>query len=174
MDTKELIIEAKIEEKDMYHFLMHFVYKKLAGYVSLIFSIFCLIIFPFSLGWGDSFISVLLLFGGLLYTVITPLSFKLKAKQQIILNPVYKNSIHYTFNQGGLGIKQGNQDYTYGWSDLYKIEETNQVFLFFVSKKIAFILPKRVLKDKISLLYGILQENGTPKQLRLQKKTQTI
>ncbi|MFP4698334.1 MAG: YcxB family protein, partial [Eubacteriales bacterium] len=107
-----------------------------------------LFVFVSSFFWNDNFITIIALFGLLLYTFFTPLSLRLKAKRQILLNQAYKNPFEYNFSKQGLTIAQGPNKAKYSWEDFYKIKETKKVLLFFISKKVAFILPLESCDNK--------------------------
>ncbi|TCT13780.1 YcxB-like protein [Natranaerovirga pectinivora] len=167
--VNEISLEVKIEEKDMYHFLLHCEYKRVISVIYIFFSISCLILFPFSLTWGDTTFSIMLLVVGLFYTFFTPLSLRLKAKRQILLNPAYKKPFNYVINETGLNISQDHNEFNYSWMDFTKIEQTKNALLFFFSKKVAFILPMKDCEKEIHNILEVLNKE-VPHKLKGIKK----
>ena len=141
---KENIITAEVfvTEKDLFGFLLYYSYARISGIISFAFSILCLIMFVVNLATGNNSSSLILLIGGSMYTLITPITMKLKAKKQISSNPSYKKPFIFKFRNEKLSIVQGDNKVDYKWKKLYRIEETKKLLLLFVSKKIAFVVHK--------------------------------
>ncbi|TCK87942.1 YcxB-like protein [Natranaerovirga hydrolytica] len=160
-------VEVTIKEEDMYQFMLHCEYKRVMGIVYLLISITCLVLFPFSLIWGDTALTLLLLAGGLFHTLFTPLSLKLKAKRQVLMNEAYKEPFLYTINEDGLVIEQKENKFEYQWEELLKVVQTKTLVLFFLNKRLAFIMPIRNCEESIEDILSILKEQVPEKKLNL-------
>lgn len=169
-DNNNLVLETKIKEKDMRHFLIHYTYNKKSGILFLLLSIVCLIIFPFSLSWGQTNYSLGFLLIGLTYTVFAPISLMIKAKKQIYTNSSYKKPLVYTLDNKQITISQDTNKASYNWSDVYLVEETKKVFLIYAEKRLAFIIPKDEIADLQDRLLTFLKNNDDIKKVKLLKK----
>ena len=144
----DIELKIKISEKDMFHFMLGHVYSRFSNKITLLFSIVCLIFFPISFLWHDIFTTIILLFGALLYLVVSPLMLFLQSKKQFLTNPVYKEAIIYKINDNGFSILQTGQWVDFEWDNLYKVIQRKYNLLFYINKNQAFILPLRLIKEK--------------------------
>lgn len=140
-------LNIKINDKDMFYFMLGHVYSKLSSKITLIFSIICLVLFPISFLWNDTFMTLVLLFGALTYLVISPLMLFLQSKKQIATNPVFKEPILYKINDEGFYVSQAGEWIEFLWENLYKVVERKYNILFYISKDQAFIIPARLMED---------------------------
>ncbi|GKX30485.1 hypothetical protein SH1V18_29650 [Vallitalea longa] len=148
LNSNDIELNVKINEKDMFFFMLGHVYSRLSSKITLIFSIICLVVFPISFLWHDTFTTLILLFGALLYLVISPLMLYLQSKKQFLTNPVYKEAIIYKINEPGFSVLQSGQWVDFGWDNLYKVVESKYNLLFYINKDQAFIIPNRLIEDK--------------------------
>ncbi|GMQ60147.1 hypothetical protein AN1V17_45470 [Vallitalea sediminicola] len=140
-------LSIKINDKDMFYFMLGHVYSKLSSKITLLFSIICLVLFPISFLWNDTFMTLVLLFGALTYLVISPLMLFLQSKKQIATNPVFKEPILYKINDEGFYVSQAGEWIEFLWENLYKVVERKYNILFYISKDQAFIIPARLMED---------------------------
>lgn len=145
--NKEIKLSIKINDKDMFLFMLGHVYGKLSSKITLVFSIICLALFPISFSWNDMFMTVVLLFGALVYLVFSPLMLFLQSKKQIATNPVFKDAISYKINNEGFYVSQSGEWVEFKWENLFKVIQTRHNFLFYISKDQAFIIPVRFIED---------------------------
>lgn len=172
MKNKDINLSIKINENDMFFFMLSHVYGKLSSKITLIFSIICLLLFPISFSWNDIFTSVVLLFGALIYLVVSPLMLLLQSKKQMSSNQVFQNPILYKINNTGFYVSQVGDWVEFRWENLYKVIETKRSFLFYISKDQSFIIPKRLLesnetdkiKDFISTKVNTSKNKGKSKK----------
>ncbi|MCT4542517.1 MAG: YcxB family protein [Vallitalea sp.] len=148
---KEINLSIKINDKDMFSFMLGHVYGKFSSKITLIFSIICLILFPISFYWKDIFTTIVLFFGAFIYLVISPLMLFLQSKKQIATNPVFKEPILYKVNNKGFYVSQGEEWVEFLWENLYKVIEKKQNILFYITRDQAFIIPVRFLEDENNL-----------------------
>ncbi|QUH30197.1 YcxB family protein [Vallitalea guaymasensis] len=143
----EIELSIKIGDKDMFYFMLGHVYSKLSSKITLLFSVVCLILFPISFLWKDTFMTLVLLFGALTYLVISPLMLYLQSKKQVATNPVFKEPILYKINDEGFYVSQAGEWIEFLWENLYKVVQRKYNILFYISKDQAFIIPVRLIED---------------------------
>lgn len=147
-ENKEIHLSIKINDKDMFLFMLGHVYGKISSKITLLFSVVCLVLFPISFAWNDMFMTIVLLFGALIYLVFSPLMLFLQSKKQIATNPVFKDAISYKINKEGFYVSQSGEWVEFKWENLYKVIQTRYHFLFYISRDQAFIIPVRLMEDK--------------------------
>ncbi|MCT4597345.1 MAG: YcxB family protein [Vallitalea sp.] len=145
--NKDINLSIKIDENDLFFFMLSHVYKKLSSKITLVFSIICLILFPVSFAWNDIFMSIVLFFGAIIYLVVTPLTLLLQSKKQMASNPVFQNPILFKINNVGFYVSKESEWVEFRWENLYKVIETKRSFLFYISRDQSFIIPKRLIED---------------------------
>lgn len=147
-NNNDIELSVKINDKDMFFFMLGHVYSRLSSKITLVFSVICLVLFPVSFLWHDTFTTLVLLFGALLYLVISPLMLYLQSKKQFLTNPVYKEPIVYKIDAEGFSVLQAGQWIDFTWDNLYKVIETKYNLLFYINKDQAFIIPRRLIEEK--------------------------
>ncbi len=174
MNSLEVLhFKVTITDKDMFYFIINHVYSKTTSYLTLAFSVVCLILFPFSLGWNDIFLSGILLFGGLLYTVFAQILIWFQSKRQVRVNPVFKQAIHYTIDHQRFQVTQGEHTAEFDWQNLSQVLEKKRSFLFYISKNQAFILPKSQMEETdISKTKEILKSVSQQGQVKIKLRNQ--
>ncbi|WP_345240653.1 YcxB family protein [Pontibacillus salipaludis] len=71
-----------------------------------------------------------------------------RAKKEFESDSIAHNEMTYTFSEEGVHQKVRRSDNYYEWSDFSSLEETPELFLLYVSKRKAIVLPKRFFKNK--------------------------
>lgn len=170
--NKEITLNIKISDKDMFIFMASHVYGKLSGKLSLAFSIICLAIFPFSFGWNDLLMTMVLLFGAMIYLVITPIMLFLQSKKQVATISVFQDAIAYKIDAEALSVLQAGEWIEFRWENLYKVTETKWQLLFYVAKDQSFIIPKRLIEDQedISYIRKIVSDKMKPSRVKFKKE----
>lgn len=174
-NNRAINLSIKITDKDMFTFMTGHVYGKLSGKLSLTFSIICLVVFPFSLQWNDTLMTLVLLFGALIYLVITPLMLFLQSKKQVATIPVFANEIAYKINEDGISVLQEGEWIEFRWENLSRVIETRSQLLFYIAKDQAFIVPKRFIDNEkhIQLIRDMASAKMKPKRIKVRtEKTQ--
>ncbi len=170
--NKEINLSIKISDRDMFIFMTSHVYGKLSGKISVAFSIVCLGLLPFSFGWNDLLMTMVLLFGAMIYLVITPLMLFLQSKKQIATLPVFQDAISYKINGEGLSVLQAGEWIEFKWENLYKFTETKGQLLFYIAKDQSFIIPKGLIenKDDITYIRKVVSDKVKSSRIKLRKE----
>ena len=125
----------------MYSFLMQHTHRSFKGIFGVCISVAALAAFALSFdGNGDTTRKVILLIIGLLFTVVNPIILLIKAQQQVLLSPVYKNPLTYLFTEDGMTVSQGEQEQSLAWNAILEVRKTASVLIIYTAKNTASIL----------------------------------
>lgn len=155
---KEVEFSILLRVKDMFHFLIKHNYTSFAGLFGVFLSgsawVWLLLSFPDN----SAFKNVLLLIGGLLFTVVQPIQLYMKAAQQIKLNPMFQEPILYKMGNNGITVSQKNETLPIAWADVYKVVETKTSIILYLSTIHAYIFPKEQCKEQQESILQIIKE----------------
>lgn len=175
------IVQVTVRTKtmDLFRFMCFHAYTKFAGMVTLIFSIFSLVMLPVSiLVWEDNFVTAAFALVVVIYLILTPLNMLSQSKRQVISNPVFKNPITYHISEEIFEVQQYTGTVRLYWTQILKVKKTPWDYLFYVNKDQAFVLPKiSVDPEEITMLNEILEKvkgevgSKTPIEPPTNKKT---
>ncbi|WP_310601971.1 YcxB family protein [Anaerosporobacter sp.] len=158
MDKKvNLKIELKVS--DMYEFLLRHAYTSISGLIGVGISLVALVFFFIGLKDSDAYQSVLLLLIASLFTIINPIQLRLKAKQQVCLNPMFKIPLEYEFSETGIVVKQNEEQAELVWADTFKVVETKSLIIIYFSKVTGYILPKSQMGEQKETLMELIKGN---------------
>lgn len=125
----------------MYSFLMQHTHRSFKGIFGVCISVAALVAFALSFdGSGDTTRRVILLIIGLLFTVVNPIILLIKAQQQVLLSPVYKNPLTYRFTEDAMTVSQGEQEQSLAWNAILEVRKTASVLIIYTAKNSASIL----------------------------------
>lgn len=156
---KEIKLIVKLQTKDMYHFLLHHTYTSFSGLFGVLLSIGSILMLIFNFDNYDDTAKVLLVFVASMFLVINPCILFIKAKNQIVSNPVYKNSIEYTFGEDGITVMQGEQQAFLEWNLVLRIVETKKDVFIYTTKINAFIFPVEIMGENKQTIFQIMSSN---------------
>ncbi|MFI3238368.1 MAG: YcxB family protein [Lachnospiraceae bacterium] len=154
MNTLEF--DIKISSADLFNYMMRHIYCGMQGILSTVLGVFALYIFATTN-------QVIYLIAGVVIILYLPWSLFLKSKQQVLHNPTFKNSIHYTFDGEGLTVRQGESLEFQAWEHMYKLVATRRSVILYTNPIHASIFPRKQLGDQqeavISYLKEVIQSN---------------
>lgn len=158
-DEKEVKISILIKVKDMIQFLLYHNYTHLSGWIGLGISIVALVLLLVTYKENVFTTNLLLLVLGSLFTILQPINLCLKATQQVKLNPMFREPLHYTLNNEGIGISQKEDSLLISWEEVQKVIERKKYITIYISKVRAYILPKKHYYEKYNQVKELIQEN---------------
>ncbi|RXJ02453.1 YcxB family protein [Anaerobacillus alkaliphilus] len=84
-------------------------------------------------------------------------------------NPTLKQRMKYMINAKSIRLTGNSLQSKYVWEDILSTTEYKDMFLLYVTKTSALILPKRYFKNKEDIVRfkGLLEEKINPKKLKL-------
>lgn len=94
-----------------------------------------------------------------LFVVINPLMLYVKAKKQVLENPVYKKPTYYTLQEDGIFVELGDENATIEWIRVYKISHFMGLTLLYTGRKQAFVFPDYELGDTKEEMLSYMKEH---------------
>lgn len=91
-------------------------------------------------------------------------------KKSLKTNKFFGVECVYIINNDGVSINSEISNMKMPWDMLYKISESNEIFLFYISPNCAYLLPKRCFlnKDQVNSLRELLKSKANDKSSFLQ------
>lgn len=154
----ELVIDTKIEVKELYEFTLNHNYKSLHGIISLLFSLASAVGAVVYWDRFNTMNKVLIILFALMFTVFEPIGCYIKVRKQI--KKSFTEPIKYAFSSKGITISQGNNKAVCEWYEIMKVVSTKNLINVYTSPVRAFIIPKKDIKEKLGELETIIRENA--------------
>lgn len=165
--NKEISMAVKVSTKDLYEFLMHNSYFSFKGVVSVLFSIMAVV--GAVLYWKDfsAFYKVFMIILSLLFTVIVPIEYYIRAKRQA--DKSFKEEFNYTFNEEGITVTKGEESSALKWNEVMKVISTKNLVITYFTPIRAFIIPKRCIGEEFDNLKEIMKNNTSCYKFKMKK-----
>ncbi len=147
---QEIQLSVNMKTSYMYSFFFWHLHRSARGVIGVCISLIALVLFFMSLGGGGEWETrqVILLLIGLMFTIINPFLLWIRARKLVVLTPVYKEALTYTFRQDGFTIAQGDQEQFVEWGKVLKVCKTPTVLIIYTAKNAGSILAFREMGDK--------------------------
>ena len=139
----EVEFDVKIDSAVLYDYMLHHTYTSFAGVVGTTVGALILVAFGMT---GH----VVYLIAGLIILLYQPGSLLLKAKQQALTNPAFKQPLHYKMTEEGVEVSQGGRS-----------------IILYTTRINASIFPRRDLKDSLSKVVEMISTHMPPKKVNI-------
>ena len=150
--------DVKLESRDMFRFNMYQTYSGFSGWSSILFAValFGMAIYTY----GDVTLTYTVMYVGIgiLLLVYLPGTLWLRSKQSIKASPVFSNSLHYTVNEDGFTVTQGEASGVLAWKQIYKMVATKHLVLVYSNRINAYVIPRKQLGDSYVPLAKLASE----------------
>lgn len=156
----EVEFDVKIDSAVLYDYMLHHTYTSFAGVVGTTVGALILVAFGMT---GH----VVYLIAGLIILLYQPGSLLLKAKQQALTNPAFKQSLHYKMTEEGVEVSQGDMVEFQKWEDMVKAISTGRSIILYTTRINASIFPRRDLKDSLSKVVEMISTHMPPKKVNI-------
>lgn len=160
-------VEVKMTEKAMYGFLLYHNYTHFGGIFSVVIGLVAIVTGVNYLMKGDANAGMLALGLGAVVLVYTPLSLKMKAKQQIATSPMFQQPIGYEMTDEKILITQGDATAETPWSEVMKAVSTPEAILLYTGRLRAIILPKSELGEQLVDVIEKISKNMPPAKVKI-------
>lgn len=169
-DEKGIKAELKINQLDLYAFLMYHSYCSTAGIIAALLSVFCLVqgIVQVAAGDTDSMTAVLI-FIGVWFLVFNPLTMLGKSATQLKQNPSMQKPITYIFTDRGMIQQQGDIQTGCRWNQITKAVFLKRIWILYAGKVRGSILPVGQLGEHQETLKALIKAN-TGKKAKTRNK----
>lgn len=159
----ELKIDIKMTTSALYDYNVHHTYTSASGLLGT--TVGALLIVGFSM--DTRYIAMLV--AGLIILFYSPITLYTRSKKQMLLNPAFKEPLHYILNDEGVTVSNGDEDMTVEWSSMYKAYSTNQSIILATGKKNAWIFPKKDLGEDRNQLIQIISTHMPPDKVKIKQ-----
>lgn len=156
-EIKEIKLTTKITKKELYEFIMISNYKSLRGVLSILFSIVALMGTIYFWNSMSVFYRLIMIFLAMMFTVITPIEYYIRAGRQVKKN--FKYPISYSFNEEGITISINEQSSLLLWEEVMKVISSKRLVMIYSSPIRAFIIPKKDIDDNFEKLRDMMEKN---------------
>ncbi|MCR5357007.1 MAG: YcxB family protein [Lachnospiraceae bacterium] len=103
----------------------------------------------------------LYLLAGIAVLVYLPVERYLQAKKQVTLNPVFKETLHYTLDDEKMSIDVLDEHMEAPWDSVVKVRSTKKSLILYTNSVAATILPREALGGDYDKVVGFIK-NGVP------------
>ena len=150
-------LKIKIETNNLYEFMMNNNYKSIRGIISVLFSLVSTV---GTIIFWEQFSGIqkaLMIFMSLLFTVIAPLEYYVRARRQVKKN--FADELEYIFDESSITIKKENESSSLKWNEVMKVVNTKNLIVVYFTPIRAFIIPKKSIGEKFDDLKEIMEKN---------------
>ena len=169
-DGRRVDFSVKVGVKEMFDFLMYYNYHSVGGALGMLISAcsgVALLMFHRSL---DSLTNTILVFLFLIYIVINPIMIRVRAGKQIRSSAIFEYPMDYILGSKGFNVtQQGKELIRVPWEDVYRVRDTGNCLIIYLSRVNVYILPKDQIASKRADILQMMRENtkkGTVKVRR--------
>lgn len=151
---------VKMRAKDLYDFMLRHHYNTAGGILGSGMGAVCILV-----GYNrQEWLFVIL---GLIVLFYLPVSLYIKSKQQALLNPAYKEPLHYALTEDGITVSQGEASQLVTWDTMEKAVSTQRSIILYTSRVNALIFPKDQLGDQRASVIGMIATHVPPKKMKI-------
>lgn len=155
-----LELDVKIESGDLYDYMMAHSYNGASGILGSCFGALMVVVAFMNKQW-------IFLICGVVVLLYLPWTLFIKSKQQILNNPTFKKPLHYSLNEQGITVSQGEESQSQLWEHMYKAVSTNRSIIIYTSPVNATILPRRILGDDVAKCIEIISTHMPPNKVKI-------
>lgn len=156
---REISLSVNMKTGYMYSFLFQHLHRSFKGIFGVCISLAALVAFVMSLGsTEDTTRKVILLVIGLLFTVVNPVLLLIRAQKQVMLSPIYKQPLQYTFCKEGMKVSQGDEEQSIEWNRIVEVRKTSSILIIYTSRNSGSILAFKEMGDKRQYVERVIAE----------------
>lgn len=169
MENNEIKVSGLISEEAMKEYIVFHSNKTRIWYVisfALLYSVLIRILLP---DISIIFMLVASLFMGTIVWFLLPKMASKKGIKEYRSDQLMQQEVFYTINAEGIYKKVGRSEMLTRWEGILSIHETKNLFLFYISKNKAILIPQKfLLKSEMQRLRQLIKENENSKGAALE------
>lgn len=155
-------LDIKIGAGDLYDYMLMHNYNSPAGIMGSVLGAVMLMMGLAKSHW-------LMVIAGVILLLYLPWTLFIKSRQQILNNPVFKQSLHYVLDDNGITISQGETSTSQAWEDMVKAISTTKSIIIYTSRFNATIFPKSQMGDKKAAVIEVISTHMPPKKVKIKE-----
>ena len=149
----KVVLDIKIDAKDLFKFNVMQAYRGMQGALSIILPI---LVFAYAFtSYGTVSIGSTLVYVGLgiLFLVYVPVSLWLRVNKIIKdQNNALSKCLHYEFEEDGIRVSVEAESVEFKWENIYQMKTSGKLLLLYTNRINAYILPLAQVGDKYEAL----------------------
>ncbi len=153
-------LDIKIEAGDLYDYMLRHTYNSPSGMMGSILGAIMILVGLPQKQW-------IFVIGGVALLLYLPWTLFIKSRQQILNNPVFKQSLHYVLDNEGIHISQGDVEEMQSWDNMVKAVSTSRSIIVYTSRINATIFPKRQMGDKTAAVIETISTNMPANKVKI-------
>lgn len=158
MVNEVIELDVKLDKKTLNVFLLRNNFLRAGGVIGILISLAAIAGLIFFWTYFGSAQRILLVFLGLMFTVIQPAGLLLKGWNQLKTG-AFREPFHYTFSEKGMAVTNIAGEVEVEWKDIRKAIVTKEAMYLYMNAVSAFILPRAACGDKYVELAKLVREN---------------
>ena len=140
--------DVKLKAKDIFRFNMYQTYTGFSGLSSIVIAILLFGMAIYTYGEVAVSSTVMYVLFGVVLLVYMPITLWLRARQSIKASPVLSNVLHYSIDEDGFTVTQGEESGVLAWKQIYKMVATKKLVLVYSNRVNAYIIPRKQLDNQ--------------------------
>lgn len=156
----QIEFDVKMTTNKMYDYMLHHTFTSFQGIIGEAVGILLIAAFAASGKW-------LYLAAGIVVVLYLPVALYMNAKKQILLSPVFKETLHYTLTEEGIAIRVGEEEDFQEWKNMCKAISTGKSIIVYTSKRSASIFPKSDLGNQKLAVIEMISKHMDPKKVNI-------
>lgn len=159
--------EVKMTEKVMYDFLLYHSYTSVTGLLGALIGVGFLVLAFYKSATGDTNSFVLFLFMAVIMLIMTPLSLKTTARNQVRNTKMFQEPLQYELSEEGVAVMQDGQRALNKWEEFAKVVSTGKSIVLYVTRVRAIVLPKESMGDDYMAVVEMISKKVAPKKVKI-------
>ena len=157
MNEEVLEFDVRLDKKTLDRFLLRNNFLRAGGVIGILISLAAIVGLLVFWKYFATSRRVILIFLGLMFTVIQPLSLLMKGRSQLKTG-AFREPFHYTFTQTGMSVENMAGTVEVKWSDMRKVIVTKEAMYLYMNAVSAFIIPRQECGDDYVRLVELVGE----------------
>lgn len=144
--------DVQIDHKDLFGFNIRQTYLSSQGIISILIGILCLVMAGAQFGEGNIGYGIMYVVIAIVIVAYIPGTLWLRAKSTMKVNTVLSGVLHYSFDEKGVTVTQGEEEGVLPWESVYKMIATKKHVLIYSNRVNAYIIPKAQISQMDELV----------------------
>lgn len=111
--------------------------------------------------------NVMYLLCGVVIVLYMPVALFIKSSNQVKLNPVFKEKLHYILDETGVTVRSGENEDSLPWSEMYKATSTTSSIILYTNKVNACVFPKSDLGGQKDEVIKMISTHMDPRKVNI-------
>lgn len=167
MDTNKISLKIQINTNNLYEFIMNNNYVSIRGIISVLFSLASAVGTVIFWEQFSGIQKALMVFMSLLFIVIAPIEYYIRAKRQVKKN--FSEELEYIFDESGITIKKSNESSSLKWNEVMKVINTKNLIVVYFTPIRAFIIPKKCIGENFEALKELMEKSTSCYKFKMEK-----